>query len=1034
MNVAGIATVALLVLAMWTLALTSIHNSHEAALDQARAATHNLAAAFTDEVSHELNGVDDAMNVIARRLRAVGDARELSHWAKQIPLLSLATIQVGVIGPDGRLVATTLDPDPKPIDLSDREHVRVHLDGPYDGIFIGKPVVGRVSGKTTLDITKGVRDEKGNLLAIVLFSVEPRQLTGLSQVLELGQHGAITLVGFDNVVRARFTRDAPDGLAGAGETLPGRHIPGALSNGAIEGYLDSKSPIDGIDRIANFRNIPKYPLRVIASVGTQDVLAGASSAAGMILGIAGVATILLVGFAGYLAWEIHRRATQAAEIALQGQKLEMVNRRLEEDIARREQVEQELREARETLQDAVDSISEAFVIYDRDDRFVMCNERFREIYHRNTAEMFRPGVPFEDLIREGADRGFVADAVGREEEWVAERLAAHRNLGVAVEQQLADGRYLLITERRMRNGGIAGLRVDITRQKDSENKLRETNLGMLAEVERRRRAEAQAHEAQQMLQDAIDSLSEGFAIYDRDDRLVMCNETMRRLHPQHHDVMRPGLRFEDIMRKVAYSGSPTDATDREEEWIAERVAAHRNPEGSFEQRLADGRYLMVTDRRMRNGGIASLRIDITKLKQSEAQLYEMMEHLNRVQRIAGVGSLEIDITDDTERIHWSTQACALFGINPSSTKSTPEFILGLIHPDDREKVRRASDKANRSGTAVPPLEYRIIRPDGTERTLNRENAIQYDAEGNPIRRIVTYQDITEFKKTEAELRKAKEAAEAANLAKSQFLANMSHELRTPLNAVIGFSESLELGIAGALPRRAREYASHIRQSGDHLLHVINDILDLAKVDAGKFELYEENDVDPRRAVESCVMLLKGRAIAGGVSLSMEVDPDTPLLVADSTRLKQILLNLGSNAIKFTQSGGTVAIRARRLTDGGFAFEVADSGNGMTKEEVEIALQPFGQVESDHTRRYEGTGLGLPLAQRLVELHGGSLQIKSTKGRGTTVVVVFPASRIITRAQPQRDQGRLNTFAHGHRVASPSAPPVSGWGTKSSPCR
>jgi PAS domain S-box-containing protein len=270
----------------------------------------------------------------------------------------------------------------------------------------------------------------------------------------------------------------------------------------------------------------------------------------------------------------------------------------------------------------------------------------------------------------------------------------------------------------------------------------------------------------------------------------------------------------------------------------------------------------------------------------------------------------------------------------------------------------------------------------------------FDSAGRFLGYRGTGRDITEQVRSESLLRETKEAAEAANMAKSQFLANMSHELRTPLNAIIGFSESLELGIRGPLEPEQIEYIRLIHQSGEHLHNVINDILDLAKVDAGKFELHEEERVDPRAIVDSTVTLMRSHAIAGEIRLSTKIRGPLGLLICDSTRLKQILLNLISNALKFTERDGSVVVAVHRGPDGSIVFEVRDTGGGMTAEEVDIALQPFGQVESGHTRRHEGTGLGLPLAQKLAELHGGSLCIQSEKGRGTTVIVTLPASRVV----------------------------------------
>ena len=270
----------------------------------------------------------------------------------------------------------------------------------------------------------------------------------------------------------------------------------------------------------------------------------------------------------------------------------------------------------------------------------------------------------------------------------------------------------------------------------------------------------------------------------------------------------------------------------------------------------------------------------------------------------------------------------------------------------------------------------------------------FDAEGKFLGYRGTGRDISKQVHADRTLREAKEAAEAASMAKSQFLANMSHELRTPLNAIIGFSEMLKRGMAGPLGEKQQEYAGLVHTSGQHLLNIINDILDLARVDAGKFELREEIGADPREIINSCVSLMKERARSEELSLTTELDRDPPSLVADPTRLKQILLNLLSNAIKFTEPGGSVVVAFHCDADGGVTFEVRDTGVGMTQDEIAIAMEPFGQVEADHTRRYEGTGLGLPLARRLAELHGGTLHVESEKGVGTTVIVTLPASRVL----------------------------------------
>jgi two-component system, cell cycle sensor histidine kinase PleC len=235
-------------------------------------------------------------------------------------------------------------------------------------------------------------------------------------------------------------------------------------------------------------------------------------------------------------------------------------------------------------------------------------------------------------------------------------------------------------------------------------------------------------------------------------------------------------------------------------------------------------------------------------------------------------------------------------------------------------------------------------------------------------------------------------AEAANQMKSEFLANMSHELRTPLNAILGFSDVLERGYHGEMSAKQQEYIHDIRASGEHLLRLINDILDMSKIETGKLELHEDN-VPLSELIQSCLPLVRERARDSSVALHADVPAVLPVVRADERRLKQVVLNLLSNAVKFTPRGGEVRLSVRRH-DGGLDLVIADTGIGMTAAEIELALQPFRQVDNVFSRRYEGTGLGLPLAKELARLHGGELLIDSTSGVGTTVIMRLPPSRII----------------------------------------
>jgi len=257
----------------------------------------------------------------------------------------------------------------------------------------------------------------------------------------------------------------------------------------------------------------------------------------------------------------------------------------------------------------------------------------------------------------------------------------------------------------------------------------------------------------------------------------------------------------------------------------------------------------------------------------------------------------------------------------------------------------------------------------------------------------TAQDVTELRARESALLEAKNAAEEANRTKSEFLAQMSHELRTPLNAILGFSEIMQREALGPIGTpKYRDYADDIAASAQHLSQMINDVLDVAKLEAGKFQIYEDT-VKPADLVARALRIVAPRADDGGVSLRGPAPLDEVTLIGDSQKLLQVLLNLLSNAIKFTPDGGRVRLTAGLDDAGGYRLSITDSGIGMSAEDQRIALSPFGQVDSSLTRRYEGTGLGLPLSKALIDLHGGHLEIDSAPDAGTAVHVILPATRI-----------------------------------------
>lgn len=471
------------------------------------------------------------------------------------------------------------------------------------------------------------------------------------------------------------------------------------------------------------------------------------------------------------------------------------------------------------------------------------------------------------IHHEDVDLYAVADAISRGEANYLDQ--EFRVRAASGEWIWLKARAELVIDRRTRSRHLVGIVVDISEQ--------------------RRMAERTAT-ADARLRDAVEAISEAFVLWDGDNRLVLCNAKYQQLHQLPGDLLVPGTGHAEIM-----AASIQPQIDREP------VRSQRGS-ASYEARLSDGRWLQINGRRTKDGGSVSVGTDITKLKQQEERLTQSEHQL-------------------------------------------------LMHVTDLKASRQ---KLEAQAQQLADLAERYLEQ--------------------------------------------KAAAESANRAKSEFLANMSHELRTPLNAIIGFSEIMENGLFGPLGDKYTDYVKDIRSSGGYLLGIIDDILDMSRIESGKMRL-ERSEVAIGPVLEEAVAKVRPEMERKQLVFSLEGPLDTRL-EADPHALYQILGNILDNAAKFTPEGGRVAVRTR-LVPGAINIFIEDTGIGIPKEKLERVGRPFEQVEGDLVRSYKGSGLGLAIARSLAEMHGGSLRLRSAMGAGTIVMIHLPldggAGRVMQQA-------------------------------------
>lgn len=365
-------------------------------------------------------------------------------------------------------------------------------------------------------------------------------------------------------------------------------------------------------------------------------------------------------------------------------------------------------------------------------------------------------------------------------------------------------------------------------------------------------------------------------------------------------------------------------------------------------------------------------------------------YIARAEAIANIGHWRYSVVSD--KSYWSDQSYRIFGFEPGAFEPSIRKTISLYHPDDQQKMK---DVVNRNVDGESEFDYvlRIVRTDGAVRFVEVRSEPETDGEGGVIGHFGTIQDVTERIESEHNLVAEKERAVGADKAKADFLATMSHEIRTPLNAIIGFAEVMQAETFGSLgDDRYRDYIASITNSGQHLLALLSDILDLSRIDAQGFEM-EEREFCLDKLLGDCAGMMGGAARDQHIALIGDRQHRFRVR-ADERAVKQVVLNLLSNAIKFTGTGGEITLRTAETEAGGCAISVADTGIGIPEAALLKVFEPFKQGRSAQIAGRGGAGIGLALSKRLIELHGGTITIDSREGEGTTVTATLPADRIV----------------------------------------
>jgi PAS domain S-box-containing protein len=971
-----------LAMATWGLIFHGINTELEAALAHTRSEANNVSAAFRADLTRTLDAISIATAAIGVRMQA-DPGFNIHDWQHEASLQTARLLRsVALIGPDGVLRSTTLDPHPEPIDLADRAWFRTHLDGQFRGLFVsqplvsGPPLVGGPPGKLTIMVSRRIEAADGSLLGVVVFNLVPNQLTQLHKVLDLRSGDVVSLVGGDNIIRVRFGNDDPDGaMIGGLAADPPVGMDGQDGRAAP---LVSIVPTGHVLRLFSIRQLDTYPLFVSVGLDLGAALLPARLHARQIALVGLIATALLVGVIALLITSIRRRTH--SEIRLYQER-----NSLTADLEFGRRAEARLRRSEQRLRDFAEMASDWFWEQDAALRFTMIGPGLPVLAHGDIrAQLGKTRWEMHDTGR--------APAV-----WQRHRL------DVECRRPFRDFRYDLVgSDGQVRHVSVSG--VPVYDEVGAFAGYRGTGRDITQEVaaaEALRAAKERAEQAEALLRDAVDSMSEGFVIYDRADRLVLCNTTYRSAFGSGTTATMSGTSFADILKQGLAAGRYLDAVGREDAWLRWRLRHHRQGTDGIEIPLANGQTLLAIERRMRNGGVAGLRINITALKQAQSALRDSEARLDRAQEIAGVGSWELDVA--TGGLAWSKEMYRIRGLSPEHFEPTLTSVPAYIHTDDRS-VAQAWITDLQNGIERDAIEYRIVRPNGEVRMARSEARLVRDPQGTVQTIAGTLQDITERRRIEQRLVHAQKMEAIGNLT-----GGMAHDFNNLLGVIIGNLHLLSETVA-AIPDQ--------RELCDDALGAARRGADLTRglLAFGRRQSLHPRATDINRLVTETTRLL-ARMLGEHIVVDLQLAPELQPTVVDAVQLEAAITNLATNARDAMPRGGhlTITTRAARI-DAALAMqnseavpgeyvviEVTDTGVGMPTEVISRVFEPFFTTKDQG----KGTGLGLSMVFGFIKQSGGHVSVYSEPGHGTTMRLYLPYRRAGATPMPQAGNPAVN---------------------------